>query len=214
MPKGVRIVASLPASKISSRKSHGHPLVTIALFSGLGLLVTFIAILCDVQGASFWFSSTKLPIDQSATAYDGGRRCHSFSCGAETGRGQQGARQGLLAVLGSDLDSIREDELGIGDADKTEYPAQIALEMLECRCWRAGAIKSATRDRQYHPLVSGEALGALRAISKCLAPHDDAVDPGLELAWDREIIHGRAKYDDVGGQKLVQHRLTGGEVLA
>ena len=53
MPKGVRIVASLPASKISSRKSDGHPLVTIALFSGLGLLVTFIAILCGMQGA--WF---------------------------------------------------------------------------------------------------------------------------------------------------------------
>jgi len=53
MPKGVRIVASLPTSKISSQKSDGHPLVTIALFSGLGLLVTFIAILCGMQGA--WF---------------------------------------------------------------------------------------------------------------------------------------------------------------
>jgi len=53
MPKGVRIVASLSESKISSQKSDGHPLVTIALFSGLGLLVTLVAILWGVQGA--WF---------------------------------------------------------------------------------------------------------------------------------------------------------------
>jgi len=44
---------SFPASKISSQKSDGHPLVTIALFSGLGLLASLIAILCGVQAA--WF---------------------------------------------------------------------------------------------------------------------------------------------------------------
>jgi hypothetical protein len=49
MPK----VASFPASKISSQKSEGHPLVLIALFSGAGLLVSLIAILYGVQGA--WF---------------------------------------------------------------------------------------------------------------------------------------------------------------
>jgi hypothetical protein len=51
MPKVDRI--SFPASKISSQKSDGHPLISIAIFSGLGLLGSLIAILCGVQGA--WF---------------------------------------------------------------------------------------------------------------------------------------------------------------
>jgi hypothetical protein len=51
MPNGARI--SVAASKISSQKSDGHPLITIALFSGVGLLVSLISILCGVQGA--WF---------------------------------------------------------------------------------------------------------------------------------------------------------------
>ena len=42
-----------PVSKISSQKSDSNPLVTIALFSGLGLLASLIAILCGVQAA--WF---------------------------------------------------------------------------------------------------------------------------------------------------------------
>jgi hypothetical protein len=53
MPKSARIIASFPASKISSQKSGGHPLVTIALFSGLGLLASLITILCGVQVV--WF---------------------------------------------------------------------------------------------------------------------------------------------------------------
>jgi hypothetical protein len=44
---------SFPASKISPQKSDGHPLVTIALFSELGLLASLIAILCGVQAV--WF---------------------------------------------------------------------------------------------------------------------------------------------------------------
>jgi len=51
MPNGVHI--SFPASKISSQKSDGHALISIAIFSGLGLLVSLIEILCGVQGA--WF---------------------------------------------------------------------------------------------------------------------------------------------------------------
>jgi hypothetical protein len=51
MPNGARI--SFPASKISSQKSVGHPLILIALFSGVGLLASLVAMLCGVQGA--WF---------------------------------------------------------------------------------------------------------------------------------------------------------------
>ena len=51
MPNGVRI--SFPASKISSQKSDGHPLISIAIFSGVGLLASLIEILCGVQ--LVWF---------------------------------------------------------------------------------------------------------------------------------------------------------------
>ncbi|WJR81299.1 hypothetical protein [Bradyrhizobium sp. NP1] len=51
MPKAARISVSLPVS--SQKKSEGHQLVSIALFSGIGLLVSLIAILCGVPGV--WF---------------------------------------------------------------------------------------------------------------------------------------------------------------
>jgi hypothetical protein len=53
MPKAARISARIPASTASSEKSESHPLVSIAIFSGLGLLASLIAILMGVQGT--WF---------------------------------------------------------------------------------------------------------------------------------------------------------------
>jgi hypothetical protein len=53
MPKAARISARIPASTASSEKSESHPLVSIALFSGIGLLVSLVAILTGVQGA--WY---------------------------------------------------------------------------------------------------------------------------------------------------------------
>ena len=53
MPKATRVSVSIPASRISSHTSEGHPLVRIALFSGAGLLASLIAILMGVQPA--WY---------------------------------------------------------------------------------------------------------------------------------------------------------------
>jgi hypothetical protein len=53
MPKADRISARIPASTASSEKSESHPLVSIAIFSGIGLLVSLIAILMSAQGA--WY---------------------------------------------------------------------------------------------------------------------------------------------------------------
>ncbi len=50
MPKAVRILPSLPAT---STKSDGSEFVSIALFSGLGLLVSLLAVLMGVQGV--WY---------------------------------------------------------------------------------------------------------------------------------------------------------------
>jgi hypothetical protein len=53
MSKVVRVSTSIPASKSSSRESEHHQLISIALFSGIGLLVSLIAVLLGVQG--IWF---------------------------------------------------------------------------------------------------------------------------------------------------------------
>jgi hypothetical protein len=51
MPKATRASMSIHAT--SSEKSEGHPLVSIALFCGIGLLASLVATLMGVQGA--WY---------------------------------------------------------------------------------------------------------------------------------------------------------------
>jgi hypothetical protein len=55
MPKAAaaRLYATDAATTASPRRTAGHPLVPIALFSGIGLLVSLVAILMGVQGA--WY---------------------------------------------------------------------------------------------------------------------------------------------------------------
>jgi hypothetical protein len=58
MPKAACAAVSIRASsgsseKSESKKSESHPLVSIALFSGIGLLVSLVAVLMGVQGA--WY---------------------------------------------------------------------------------------------------------------------------------------------------------------
>jgi hypothetical protein len=62
MPKAARISATgpastissdLPASTISSENSESSQFVAVALFSGIGLLVSLVAILMGVQAA--WY---------------------------------------------------------------------------------------------------------------------------------------------------------------
>jgi hypothetical protein len=52
MPKAVRIAAIAP-STATSNKSESNELVSIALFCGIGLLVSLVAILMGVQSA--WY---------------------------------------------------------------------------------------------------------------------------------------------------------------
>jgi hypothetical protein len=57
MPKATRVSVSIPVSETSSSSSseasESHPLVSIALFSGIGLLVSLVSILMGVQG-TWW----------------------------------------------------------------------------------------------------------------------------------------------------------------
>ncbi len=53
MTKAVRVAAQLPASTAASEKSGSQEFVTIALFSGIGLFISLLAVLMGVQGV--WF---------------------------------------------------------------------------------------------------------------------------------------------------------------
>ncbi len=53
MPKASRMFVPISASTGSSDRSDNSPLVTIALFSSIGLLASLIAVLMGVQGV--WY---------------------------------------------------------------------------------------------------------------------------------------------------------------
>jgi hypothetical protein len=53
MPKAARIAVKVPASSVLSENSGGSQFVTIALFSGTGLLMSLIAIIAGIQGG--WY---------------------------------------------------------------------------------------------------------------------------------------------------------------
>jgi hypothetical protein len=51
MPTAVRVSAATPTT--ASNKSDSHQFVSIALFSGIGLFVSLVAVILGVQGA--WY---------------------------------------------------------------------------------------------------------------------------------------------------------------
>jgi hypothetical protein len=57
MSKAIRLTAAIPVTDVASRDtsqaSKHNEFVPIAIFSGLGLLVSLVAVICGVQGA--WF---------------------------------------------------------------------------------------------------------------------------------------------------------------
>jgi hypothetical protein len=53
MSKALRFTAAIPVSKAASRNSTYNQFVPIALFSGLGLLLSLVAIVGGVQGV--WY---------------------------------------------------------------------------------------------------------------------------------------------------------------
>jgi hypothetical protein len=53
MPTIARVAARIPHPAISSKKSDSSDFVAVALFSGIGLLTSLIAILTGVQGV--WY---------------------------------------------------------------------------------------------------------------------------------------------------------------
>jgi hypothetical protein len=118
-------------------------------------------------------------------------------------RGLQRRRNGRLALLRAILDAFGEDDLR-GHPDEREGRAQVGFDMFARREGRLRAVEPSTRDRDDDAHVFCQALDPFFAISKGLARNEDAVDPGLQLARDGEIIYRRADHDDVGRKELLE----------
>src|ERR1700743_1525395 len=130
-------------------------------------------------GARKWRSSRAAPLlaKRGLKRQPGGSgRLQRFRC-------SKGAGHRPLAVLWADLDALGDDELDVGHADEAEDGAQVGLHMLRRR---PVGREVAARDGDDPPLAAGQAFGALWAIAEGLARRQDAVDPGLELAGNRE----------------------------
>jgi hypothetical protein len=50
MPNAVRVSTPITASTASSEKSNSHQFVAIALFSGIGLLISLVVVILGVSG--------------------------------------------------------------------------------------------------------------------------------------------------------------------
>jgi len=53
MPTAIRSSAPISVSRTASGKFDYNQFVAVALFSGIGLLLSLVAVICDVQGA--WY---------------------------------------------------------------------------------------------------------------------------------------------------------------
>ena len=78
----------------------------------------------------------------------------------------------------------------------------------------AGGVHAATGGSHDHGLATGQAHGALVGVLEGAAGLRQAVDPGLELAGDGEVVQRRANHDHVGGQELAHQRLGQGVFIA
>ena len=154
MPKTAG-VSSTPAEDSDTAQ-----FVSIALFSGVGLLVSLIVVILPHE--RHFLTRCRDHAQAAAVGRGDGSRSRLNSGGVQIACGFQRAGHGFFAMLGTDLDAVGGNEFRILDADEAEHPAQIGFQVLADRGRRARAIKAAARDRDDDALVAGQTFDALR----------------------------------------------------
>src|SRR5271167_1444761 len=89
-----------------------------------------------------------------------------------------------LPGFGTKGQSLRANDRDICQSDEGKYASEIVLVMLESGCGRARRIDIAARGRDEHLLVFQQPFSTIRAVAKCFAGNDHAVDPRFKLAWN------------------------------
>ena len=119
-----------------------------------------------------------------------------------------GGVQRLRTQFRRDRQALGIHEFHVVDADEGEHLAQVGLDEVAAA---VDGMLAAVGRRDDHLLAAGQANRAVLGVAEGLAGDRDAIDPGLELAGDGEVVHRRADYHDVGGEELFQRtRGTGG----
>src|SRR6185369_16023800 len=95
----------------------------------------------------------------------------------------------LLALRRSIVEALCSHELDIGNAEKSQYAAQVVLLEVQRRCRRSCAIDAAARRNDDDLFALGQPFWSFFRVAKRLALDGNAVDPGLELARNREVVH-------------------------
>ena len=111
-----------------------------------------------------------------------------------------------------DLHLKEEASRIIGDAEETEYHLQVALLVFHGLTSFAGRVHAATGRCHDHRLALGQAFGALGRVLEGSAGLSQAVNPGLELGRNAEVIERCANHDHVRCQELA-HQLLGHDVF-
>ena len=82
------------------------------------------------------------------------------------------------------------------------------LLVIEWRERGSAGVDPAARRGDDDALAPRQSLRAVFGKAKGPAHHRQPVDPRLELARDAEVIHRRADYDDIGGEKRIERGIA------
>ena len=101
----------------------------------------------------------------------------------------------------------------VGDAEEAEHRLQVALLVLHRTAGFAAGVLAATGGGHDHRLAAGQTLGPGGGVAEGAAGLGHAIDPGLELAGDAEVVQRRPDDHHVGGQELADQGF-GDDVLS
>src|SRR5215207_255035 len=119
-------------------------------------------------------------------------------------RCQRGADR-CFPVAGRQGEALGANDRDVVDADEAEDRAQVGFLKIVCHVRHTRGVKAAARRGDDELSAACQAQRPGFGIAEGLTGDQDAVDPGLELARDCEVVHRRA---DVGGEELLEGRFA------
>ncbi len=117
------------------------------------------------------------------------------------------------SLFSAEADTFRANERDVAHTHEAEEAGEITFLMVERSDGRRRTVEAAARRADDDSLATAETLDARCRVAECLSRRGKAVDPGLQLAWDAEVVHRDAEHNDVGRDELTEHRVDGREVM-
>src|ERR1700736_1666956 len=112
------------------------------------------------------------------------------------------------SLFGAEVDTFCANERDVAHTKEAEEAGEIAFLMVGRRTVEAAAGRA-----DDDSLGTAQTLAARCRVAECLSRRGKAVDPGLQLAWDAEVVHRGAEHNDIGRNELIERRVDGREVM-